>query len=292
MGDRGSGSGGDGSGQIQYPPLTSVNYTSWSIRVQAIMEDQGIWEVVEPAGESSDQGAVAVAARKAKDTKAWAHLLQCLPDDLLMQVATKKTGKEVWESLKARFMGEERVKEARLQTLKSEFDALRMKEDEWIDGYAGKLTSMSVRYANLGGSLDDAALVKKILDTVSERFINVVAGIEQFFYLKKIAFDEAVGRLKAFEERTRRGSGSARTSDGQVLLTQAEWEARQKKASGRTLVEGEDMVVAMDGAVAVAVEAVVMAITLTVARTAQGSVTKATSSVLNATLMDTMPTGV
>ena len=92
MGDRGSGGGGEGGGRIQYPPLTSTNYTSWSIRVQAIMEDQGVWEVVEPAGESSDQGA---AARKVKDTKARAHLLQCLPDDLLMQVATKKTGKEV-----------------------------------------------------------------------------------------------------------------------------------------------------------------------------------------------------
>jgi hypothetical protein len=80
---------------------------------------------------------------------------------------------------------------------------------------------MYVRYANLGGSLDDAALVKKILDTVPERFINVVARIEQFFVLKKIAFDEAVGRLEAFEERTKRSSGSARTSGDQVLLTQA-----------------------------------------------------------------------
>jgi hypothetical protein len=99
-----------------------------------------------------------------------------------------------------------------------------MKEDESIDSYAGKLTSMSVRYANLGGSLDDVALVKKILDTMPERFINVVAGIEQFFDLKKIAFDEAVGWLKAFEERTRRGGAGTRTnSTGQVLLTQAEW---------------------------------------------------------------------
>ena len=75
MGDRGSGGGGEGGGRIQYPSLTSTNYTSWSIRVQAIMEDQGVWEVVEPVGESSDQSATAVAARKAKDTKARAHLL-------------------------------------------------------------------------------------------------------------------------------------------------------------------------------------------------------------------------
>jgi hypothetical protein len=234
MGDRGAGgSDGGDSGRILYPQLTSTNYTSWSIRVQAIMEHQGVWEVVEPSGETSGQDAAAVTTAKAKDQNAKAHLLQCFPDDLLMQVATKKTRKEVWESLKARFIGEERVKEACLQTLKSEFDALRMKEDESIDSYAGKLTSMSVRYANLGGSLDDVALVKKILDTVPERFINVVARTEQFFDLKKIAFDEVVGRLKAFEERTRRGGAGARTdTTGLVLLTQAEWEVRQKRPDG------------------------------------------------------------
>jgi hypothetical protein len=48
---------------------------------------------------------------KAKDRKAKAHLLQCIPDDLLMQMAGKKTCKEVWDSLKARHVGEERVKE-------------------------------------------------------------------------------------------------------------------------------------------------------------------------------------
>jgi hypothetical protein len=130
------------------------------------MEDQGVWEVMEPPEGTFEQGTVTAAATKAKDKKAGEHLLQCLPDDLLMHVAAKKTRKEVWDSLKARFVGEEQVKEARLQTLKSEFDGLRMKEEELIDGYAGRLTGMSVRYANLGGTLDDATLVKKLFDTV------------------------------------------------------------------------------------------------------------------------------
>jgi hypothetical protein len=196
MGDWSGGGGGSGD-RIPYSALTATNYTSWSIRVQAIMEDQGVWEIMEPSGETSGQDATAVAAAKAKDRKAKAHLLQCIPDDLLMQVAGQKTGKEVWDTLKARFVGEERVKEARLQTLKSEFDALRMKEGNLIDHYAGQLTGMSVWYSNLGGSLDDQALVKKLFDTVPERFIQVVAGIEQFYDLKKLSFVEAIGRLKA-----------------------------------------------------------------------------------------------
>jgi hypothetical protein len=152
-----------------------------------------------------------------------------------MQVAKKKTGREIWECLKARFVGADRVRDARLQTLKAKFDTLRMREDEPIDKYAGKLTSMSVRYSNLGGTLDDAAMVKKLFDTVPERFLGVVAGIEQFYDLKTLLFEEAIGRLKAFEERIQRGaggSGAKTTSDGQVLLTFSEWEARQKKNGG------------------------------------------------------------
>lgn len=46
------------------------------------------------------------------------------------------------------------------------------------------------------------ALVKKLFDTVPKRFLQVMAGIEQFYDLKSLAFDEAVGPLKAFEKHT------------------------------------------------------------------------------------------
>ncbi|XP_066341982.1 uncharacterized protein [Miscanthus floridulus] len=196
------------------------------------MEDQGVWEIMEPSGETSEQGAMAVAVAAAKDRKAKAHLLQCLPNDLLMQVDGKKTCKEVWDSMKARFVMADRVKEARLQTLKSKFDAMWMKEEEPLNQYVGSLTGMSVKYNNLGGRLDDAALEKNLFDTVLERFINVIVGIEQFYDLKKLPFEEAVVWLKAFEERTKRGAGGVRSDSRQLLLTQSEWETCQKKLVG------------------------------------------------------------
>ena len=96
-GGSGGGVGDDGGERFAYLQLTGANYMSWSIRVQAIMEDQGVWEVVQPSGEADAvaEDQAAIAARTVKDRKARAHLLQCLPDDLLMQVAKKKTGKEV-----------------------------------------------------------------------------------------------------------------------------------------------------------------------------------------------------
>ena len=106
---------------------------------------------------------------------------------------------------------------------------MHMNDSESLDPYAGRLTSISVRYSSLGETLNDVALVKKLFDTVLERFISVVAGIEQFYNLETLTFEEAVGRLKTFEERTRKKSTSAGGSEGQVLLTQEEWKARVKK---------------------------------------------------------------
>ena len=211
----GEGARGGGEARQVYPILTHTNYTSWCIRVQAIMEDREEREVIEPEAEVSTALSEAEAAKRTtKDRKIKAHLLQCIPDDFLMQVAKKKTGKEVWDSLKARFVGADRVKDARLQTLKTEFDAIRMKNGESLDEIVGKLTAMSVRYSSLGGCLEDRELVKKLFDIMPDQYLMVVAGIEQFYDLKSLAFDDVVGRLKALEERTQRGSSGTRSNSG------------------------------------------------------------------------------
>jgi len=62
-------------------------------------------------------------------------------------------------------------------------------------------------------------LGKKLFHIVPDQYLNVVAGIEQFYDLKTLAFDEAVGHLKVFVERTRRGASGARSEGGHVLLT-------------------------------------------------------------------------
>ena len=73
MGDRSAGGAGGDSDRIPYPSLTTTNYTSWSIRVQAIKEDQGVGEVVEPSEGTFEEGHMTAA--KAKDKKVRAQLL-------------------------------------------------------------------------------------------------------------------------------------------------------------------------------------------------------------------------
>jgi hypothetical protein len=63
-------------------------------------------------------------------------------------------------------------------------------------------TKSAARYAGLGTTLDDASMVKKLLDTVSDRLYPVVAGIEQFYDVETMPFEEALSRLRAFGERS------------------------------------------------------------------------------------------
>ena len=79
-------------------------------------------------------------------------------------MAPKKTTTEVWASLKARFVGADRVRATRLGTLRGEFELLRIADAETLDDFAGRLGGMVARYAALGSTLEDAALVKKLLD--------------------------------------------------------------------------------------------------------------------------------
>lgn len=152
--------------------LAPDGYTVWAIKAQAILDAHTLWEAVAPAGDA------VVNAKKCKTARAL--LLSGPPEDVLLSVATKATAREVWDSVKVRFIGAERVRAARRATLCGELDLLKMDDGESLDAYAGWLAGMAARFAGLGETLGETELVKKLLDTVPDRLFPAVAGMEQF----------------------------------------------------------------------------------------------------------------
>ncbi|KAL9266493.1 Alpha-galactosidase 1-like protein [Drosera capensis] len=83
-------------------------------------------------------------------------------------------------------------------------------------------------FSYLGADLDDAALVKKLLGCVSDRYFPVVVGIEQFFDIEAMPFKEAIGRLKVYEERARLRENTD-SGDRQLMFTHTQRQAPQRK---------------------------------------------------------------
>lgn len=182
---------GGGSSSIKCLMLTSSNYTYWAMRMKITMKVHEIWEAIKE--ESTDVK---------KNNLATALLFQSIPETLVLQVGEHDTAKKVWDAIKSRHMGAERVKEARLQTLSSEFDRLKMKDTETIDDFAGRISEISSKAAALGRNIEEPKLVRKILKSLPrKKFIQIVASIEHMLDLDTIGFEEIIGRLKVYEER-------------------------------------------------------------------------------------------
>ncbi|KAD7477436.1 hypothetical protein E3N88_00572 [Mikania micrantha] len=175
---------------FQFPILNSKNYTIWAVKIKGIYNVHGIWEALEPKGEVDEE----------KISMAIAYLFQALHEELVLQVSQHTNAKDIWEDLKACFVDADRVKEARLQTLESEFEALKMKYSEFLDDFTGKISQIVSKANTLGSTIDNKRLVRKLLGSVPEKYIQIVASIDQFADLNTMQFQEAIGRLKAYEE--------------------------------------------------------------------------------------------
>lgn len=150
-----------------------------------------VWEAVED-----------VTTNREKNDMALALLFQSIPETLILQAGELDKAKQVWEAIKTRHVGAERVKEARLQTLMTEFDRHKMKETENIDGFGGKLSELASKSAALGVTIEEAKIVKKFLMSLPrKKYIHIVASLEQVLDLNTTSFEDILGRLKAYEER-------------------------------------------------------------------------------------------
>lgn len=126
-------------------------------------------------------------------------------------------------------MGVEKVKEAKVQTLKGEFESLSMKDTDNIDEFCMKLSGILTNIRVLGESMEESSVVRKILRAVPEKFVQIASNIEQFGDVKTMSVEEVVGRLKAHEERVK---GKSESSGAQLLLTQEEWSKKSNKSVG------------------------------------------------------------
>ena len=90
-----------------------------------------------------------------------------------------------------------------MHTLLSEFELLQMREDDTVDSFTAKINSVVTRASELGTTLSQPTLVRKLLNVVPDKFTQIVASMEQYSDLETMTLEEAVGRLKTYEERLR-----------------------------------------------------------------------------------------
>lgn len=170
------------------------------------------------------------------DKAAMSMIYQGIPEDVLLSLADKKTAKEVWEIIKTLCQCAEQVKQDKIQSLKSKFAALSMKDNEQIDEFHIRLNGLVTNIRALGEDMVESYVVKKLLRAVPVRFLHITSTMEQLANLETLIVEEAIGSLKAHEERIK---GKQETAENQLLLTEKEW-VKHDNGEGKLLLTCEE----------------------------------------------------
>jgi len=131
-------------------------------------------------------------------------ILGGLTNSICVRVLHCKSAKQIWDKLEVVYEGDSKVKEAKLQTYRTQFENLKMKEEENIVEYFHRVDEVVNSIRAVGEELTDKPIVKNILISLPMRYDSNISTIEDRPELDKLIVDQLHGIFTAYEMRTGR----------------------------------------------------------------------------------------
>jgi hypothetical protein len=148
--------------------------------------------------------------------KAMNAILSGLVEAEFVKVMHFDSTKLMWDKLISSYEGNEKVKDAKLQTHKLKFEQLNMDEDETISKYFLHIEYLVNTMKGLGETIAESFLVQEKLRYLPDRFNSEVSAIEEIIDLKTLTLDEILGTLTAYEMRITKGKSTTREASFKV----------------------------------------------------------------------------
>ena len=111
------------------------------------------------------------------------------------KISSTETAKEAWTILQTTYEGTKAVKDSKLQRLTTSFEEINMEEDESFDEFYAKLKDIVNLAFNLGETISEPKIVRKVLRSLLERFHAKITAIEESNDIEKIPLTKLVGNL-------------------------------------------------------------------------------------------------
>ena len=92
-------------------------------------------------------------------------------------LAAKDNAKEAWNAIKVMRVGVDRVREARRQKLRRDFENLAFKDNEAIEDFSLRLAGIITELQSLGDTVTELAGVQKFLRVVPSRYARMACSI-------------------------------------------------------------------------------------------------------------------
>ena len=217
-------------------PKFDGDYEHWAMLMENLLRSKEWWDLIETGFTRPESDAILTEAQKTelaektvKDHKVKNYLFASIDKTILKTILKKETSKELWDSMKRKFQGNERVQSAQLQRLRRSFEILEMKMGETITTYFARVMEVANDMRNLGEDMPDAKVVEKILRTLVDKFTYVVCAIEESNDIKEMMVDGLQSSLMVHEQKL-----SKNTGDEHAMKVEDQWRSDYGRGRGRS----------------------------------------------------------
>ena len=165
--------------------------------------DEKVWQAVEIGWTKQKEASVDWDEAKIKaanfNSRALNALFSVITNEEFKKISSTETAKEAWTILQTTYEGTKAVKDSKLQRLTTSFEEIKMEEDESFNEFYAKLKDIVNLAFNLGETIPEPKIVRKVLRSLSERFHAKITAIEESKDIDKIPLTELVGNLQTYE---------------------------------------------------------------------------------------------
>jgi hypothetical protein len=124
-----------------------------------------------------------------------------MDDSIFSKITGAGTSKQAWDILKSAYQGNDKVKIVKLQTLRMQFETLRMTESKNVDQFMTRVMGIVNQIRLIGESIPDQRIVEKVLRSLPTKFEMVVTAILESKDLSRFSTDELIDSLVTHETR-------------------------------------------------------------------------------------------
>ena len=188
------------------PPLfDGTNYAYWKVRMRAFLQslNEKVWQAVEigwtkPKEASADWDEAKIKAANF-NSRALNALFNAVTNEEFKKIFSTEIAKEAWNILQTTYEGTKAVKDSKLQRLTTSFEEIKMEDDDSFDEFYAKLKDIVNSAFNLGETIPEPKIVRKVLRSLPERFHAKITAIKESKGIDKIPLTELVGNLQTYE---------------------------------------------------------------------------------------------
>ena len=182
-----------------------INYVYWKVRMRAFLQslDEKVWQAMEIGWTNSTKAPVDQDDAKIRATnfnsRALNALFSTIANEEFKKISSTETAKEAWTIFQTTYEGTKAIKDSKLQKLTTSFEEIEMEKDDSFDEFYTKLKGIVKSVFNLGETIPEPKIVRKMLRSLFERFHAKITAIEESKDIDKIPLIELVGNLQTYE---------------------------------------------------------------------------------------------